>query len=150
MKTVILDASTLGNDIDLSTGNADGVFVNDIALIINNILQTMQNLYENLSVNTASGAFLDRLCALANVTRKGETASTASLILTNETENDITLQSNTIFVDTNGTEWIYEGDNIIIPHKVTNQPVTEISIVVKCTELGPIEAKAGSINQTLE
>ena len=139
-----------GNDIDLSTGNADGVFVNDIALIINNILQTMQNLYENLSVNTASGAFLDRLCALANVTRKGETASTASLILTNETENDITLQSNTIFVDTNGTEWVYEGDNIIIPHKVTNQPVVEISIVVKCTELGPIEAKAGSINQTLE
>ena len=47
--------SVYGDDIDLSTASADGVFVNDLALIINNILQTIKTVYSNLDVETASG-----------------------------------------------------------------------------------------------
>ena len=64
-----------GNDIDLSTGSADGIFVNDLSLIINNILLTMQTLYSNLDVRTATGTYLDKLCALANVSIKPATYS---------------------------------------------------------------------------
>jgi hypothetical protein len=58
-----------GSDIDLANTTADGVFVNDLALIINNILQSFKTLYSNLDVNTASGVYLDSLCRLSNITR---------------------------------------------------------------------------------
>lgn len=97
-----------GTDIDVSTGTADGVFVNDLALIINNILQTIKTVYSNLDVETASGEYLDNLCALANIYRKQETASIASVEVTNGSTEQ-TFTSDITFVDQAGTEWIYKN-----------------------------------------
>ena len=58
--------SIYGNDIDLSSGSADGTYVDDISLIVNNILQNSKNFYNNLNIDTASGKFLENLCALSN------------------------------------------------------------------------------------
>lgn len=134
--------SVYGSDIDLSTSSADGVFINNTALMINNILQSVKTLYANLDVNTANGVYLDNLCALSNITRKPATASTASLIVTNTNDAEFTANS-LIFVDKAGTEWIY-NQAVSIPAN------TSITLVVTCSQLGPVKAEAGWIDKTLE
>ena len=101
-----------GYDIDLANTTADGIFVNNLALIINNILQSFKTLYSNLNINTASGVYLDNLCRLSNVTRKRATQSTADLLIS--ATQDTTLYNGTIFIDNTGNEWIYNGNDIAI------------------------------------
>ena len=144
-----------GDDIDLSTGTADGVFVNNIALMINNILQTFKTYYSNLDVNTASGVYLDNLCALANIQRKPATHSNVSINVknldtTNDYENGSVDNYEAIsFVDKAGTEWIYDGYLHLDPEETK-------SIQVVCEDLGPVEAPGDSVDgngwiyQTLE
>lgn len=136
--------NTYGYDIDLSNTTADGVFVNNLALIINNILQSFKTLYANLDVSSASGSYLDSLCRLSNITRKRATQSTAQLLIT-ATQNTV-LSNGTIFVDTTGNEWVYSGDDI----QILTTDTSEHRIDVTCTQYGPVIADAGSITQTLE
>lgn len=142
-----------GSDIDLSTVSADGVFVNDMALIINNILQVMKSLYSNLDVDTASGVYLDALCRLANVNRMGATKSTASIIVTSllttgdpvtfsDTDENGNVTNQITFVDKSGTEWVSDVSVILGPGESAEVKVT-------CTESGPVDAPAGWIAQTL-
>lgn len=142
-----------GSDIDLSTASADGVFVNDMALIINNILQVMKSLYSNLDVDTASGVYLDTLCRLANVNRMGATKSTASIIVTSllttgdpvtfgDTDENGNVTNQITFVDKSGTEWVSDVS-------VTLGPGESAEVKVTCTETGPVDAPAGWIAQTL-
>lgn len=133
-----------GSDIDLANTTADGVFVNDLALIINNILQSYKVLYSNLDVNTASGVYLDSLCRLSNVTRKTATQSTAYLRIT--TTATATLTSGTKFVDYTGNEWTYRGPSVTIYEDASEAT----QILVTCDTYGAIEAPAGSIYQTVE
>lgn len=134
---------TYGSDIDLANTTADGVFVNDLALIINNILQTFKAVYANLNVDTASGVYLDNLCRLSNVSRKYATQSRAQLEITSA--QAVTLASGTIFVDNSGNEWLYNGEDITIDANADAKVITVI-----CKTFGAVEAKAGSITQTLE
>lgn len=142
-----------GSDIDLSTASADGVFINDMALIINNILQIMKSLYSNLNVDTASGVYLDALCRLANVNRMSATKSTASIIIKSllttgdpVTFGDVDENGNVVnqitFVDKAGTEWVSDAS-------VTLGPGESAEVKVTCTEAGPVDAPAGWINQTM-
>lgn len=135
-----------GSDIDLSTGSADGIFISDLALIINNILQSVKTIYSNLDVNTASGVYLDALCRLSNVTRKRATRSNASIKIRNVGSVQYILEKNTPFVDKNGTEWIYTGDNLTLS---ANQ-IAYTVIQVECSLAGEIEAPVGSIYQTVD
>lgn len=132
-----------GSDIDLANTTADGIFINNLALIINNILQSFSALYSNLNVETASGVYLDNLCRLSNVSRKMATKSTVQLLITS-TETT-TLEYGTIFVDNAGIEWEYKGLSQEI--QANSEAVT---IVVTCKEYGSIIAMANSITQTLE
>lgn len=143
-----------GTDIDLSTASADGVFVNDMALIINNILQVMKTLYSNLNVDTASGIYLDALCRLANVTRMPATKSTASLIVTSlhttgdpvtfgDMDSNGSVLNKITFVDKAGNEWVSNAS-------VTLSPNESAEIKVTCDEIGTIDAPAGWIYQTLQ
>lgn len=136
--------SIYGSDIDLSTGSADGVYVNNQALIINNLLNVIQILYSNLDVNTATGVYLDALCALANITRKQPTASNASLQVTT---NGVAVPdvSTITFIDQAGTEWKYIGKETI---SLSTSETKEITVT--CSELGAIQAPVGWINNTIE
>lgn len=137
--------SVYGNDIDLSTASADGVFINDLALIINNLCMSIQTFYANMDVDNASGVYLDALCKLANVTRKSATKSNASLQLINKGDAVYELTKGTVFVDKAGTEWIYTGSTITLPANQTNAT----TITVECSIAGPVKAEAGWIDQTL-
>ena len=44
-----------GQDIDLATTSADGIYVETLSLMINNILQSFKHFYAQLDVRTASG-----------------------------------------------------------------------------------------------
>lgn len=138
-----------GQDIDLSTGNADGIYVENLSLIINNILQTLKLMYGQLNINQAQGLFLDNLCALSGIYRKAATYSTANLTIKSEETSDIILNVNNklTFVDKSGLTWttlINFGEEIII------KPNVETNVLVKCDTLGPIKAPKGWINSLID
>lgn len=130
-----------GTDIDLSTGSADGVFVNDLALIINNILRVMCDYATNLDINSANGAYLDALCALNNVFRRAATYSNATLQVTN-TQNEIATFTDLQFVDKSGNIWIAEGELEFAANETK-------TVYVRSTVAGPIAAPTGWIYQTV-
>lgn len=135
-----------GQDIDVSTATADGVFINDLALIINNIVRSFENIYASLDVNTAYGQYLDNLCNLANIQRKRATKSSVSIQITNRgsSPTDIFAEKELILVDTSGTTWsnVNEIPSIGVGEK--------ISILFECDDEGQIQAPKESIYQTVD
>ena len=139
-----------GQDIDLTVTptNADGIFVNDLALMVNNILQSIKTMYANLDVNTASGVYLDNLCRLSNIVRKPATPSNVYITVKNIGNDPITIKKSsnadgTTFVDVSGSEWLYEGDDIVL-NAGTSQSIQVFSSIA-----GEVEAVAGSIVQAI-
>lgn len=139
-----------GQDIDLTVTptNADGIFVNDLALMVNNILQSIKTMYANLDVNTASGVYLDNLCRLSNIVRKPATPSNVYITVKNIGNDPITIKKSadadgTTFVDVSGSEWLYEGDDVIL-NAGSSQSIQVFSSIA-----GEVEAVAGSIVQAI-
>lgn len=139
-----------GQDVDLTVTptNADGIFVNDLALMVNNILQSIKTMYANLDVNTASGVYLDNLCRLSNIVRKPATPSNVYITVKNIGNDPITIKKSsdtdgTTFVDVSGSEWLYEGDDVIL-NAGTSQSIQVFSSIA-----GEVEAVAGSIVQAI-
>lgn len=150
IRSAIIDRykAVYGQDIDVSTNNSDGIFINDLALIMNNILQAMKNMYANLDVNTATGTYLENICRLSNVSRKQATSSIATLLLTNLSSSPISIVKSSqsdgiVFIDQAGEEWLYDGQTLSIG------PNETASIFVKSSQTGQISAPAGWINQAL-
>ena len=134
-----------GSDIDLSTSSADGVFVNNLSLIMNNILQTMLTLYSNLDVENATGEYLDTLCNLSNITRKAATFSTVSLQITNIGTSSLNEIDRLTFLDNSGLAWIYTTDS---PISIARNETKEITAT--CEQSGPIEAPVGFISALVQ
>lgn len=134
-----------GSDIDLSTSSADGVFVNNLSLIMNNILQTMLTLYSNLDVENASGKYLDTLCNLSNIIRKEATPSSVSLQITNVGSDTLSNIDRLTFIDKSGVAWIYTTEN---PLSIARNETKEISAI--CEQPGPTEAPVGFIAGMLQ
>ena len=130
-----------GDDIDVSTGTADGVYVQTLSLLINNILQSFKQYFSQLDVRTASGKFLDTLCSLSNITRKQESYSTAVLNITLQGQASYKF-TELQFVDINGQTWTYKPAS----ETTLAQDVT-VSVVVTCDKSGPIALPANSIKQ---
>lgn len=137
--------STYGQDIDVSTASADGVFVNNLALIINNILQSIKTMYVNFDPNSATGIYLDALCRLANVTRKQGSRSTAVVVLKNISSAPTGDLQGITCIDANGTEW---SNTSLIPSLQAYEE--RGGIVLTCSEIGPVSAPPGSISQTID
>lgn len=80
-----------GKDIDVSLDSADGIYINNIALLIYNLLRFDESLYNNANPDTATGKALDIICSFNNVKRKSASKSTAYVTLTNKSKADITI-----------------------------------------------------------
>lgn len=130
-----------GSDIDVSSTNADGIYINNTALMIHNLLQAFKNFVNGLDVTVANGVYLDKLCALANITRKPAVHSQATLTITNNTDDTIVYPTlrNAVFNDAAGNDWLYNG-------QITVAAKSSINVIVVAEEAGPIEAPAGSID----
>lgn len=132
-----------GSDIDLSTSSADGIYIETLSLIINNILQTVKSMYANLDTRTATGQFLDMLCALTNVMRKPATKSTVYVTVEGLSTNETFLVGNQlVLLDKNGTTWTCE------PFAADENG--EATVLAKCDEFGPVRAEVGWLYTTVQ
>ena len=128
--------SVYGSDIDLSKGNADYQYIYGIALIINNIFSTVDNMYKQIMPDAAVGSFLDVLCSFSNVIRKEATKSTCVVYIKGLREGSYTY--NTISgYDRGGNEWRYYGS---IEVSNTDNP---IAIIMTCEVDGDIAPMPG-------
>ena len=128
--------SVYGSDIDLTKGNADYQYIYGIALIINNIFSTVDNMYKQIMPDTAVGSFLDTLCSFSNVIRKEATKSTCVVYVKGLREGSYTY--NTISgYDRGGNEWRYYG-----PIEVSNTD-DPIAIIMTCVVDGDIAPMPG-------
>ena len=132
-----------GSDIDLSTGSADGAFVNNLALMMRSLTESIRALYSNLDIRTASGIYLDALCALSNVRRKEATRSNAYLTITNIGNANVVIDSTTKFISADNLTWTPRDTTTIIP---TGTAVVQVF----CDTLGANEEPANSINKCVE
>lgn len=132
-----------GSDIDLSTSSADGIYIETLSLIINNILQTVKSMYANLDTRTATGQFLDILCALTNVMRKPATKSTVYVTIDGLSANESFGVNNLlVLLDKNGTTWTCE------PFIADSNG--SATVLAKCDEFGPIKAEVGWLYTTVQ
>lgn len=131
-----------GDNIEIKNESADGIFLHNVALEINTILETCKEMYSNFDINYATGKALDNLCALSSLFRKPATNSTAKVTIYNLGNAQVDLPS-IVAVDINGNRWLY------------NQPVSidandTLPLNLTCEISGPIEAKVGAIYQLSE
>lgn len=151
-----------GSDIDVSTGSADGIWIESLSLVINNILQSFLQLNANLNPDTATGIYLDVLSSLTNVIRKRATKSKASVLLLNNGAEDITInQSSDVpfqLVDKAGVTWSVTSQNVtLVGTKTRDANPTKYgasykgeSVICECDEYGSIRAEKGWIDDTME
>lgn len=136
-----------GSDIDLSTGTADGIFIENLSLMINNILDGVKKLYASLDINSANGKALEMLCNLSNVSRKPATPSTTSLVVTLDNSEPSNLTTRELsFLDKSGNIWKFKSLN----QDVTFEKGQAKNIDVTCEELGPIKAPQHWIYTTVD
>ena len=146
-----------GDDVDVSDASADGQYITEIALLINSILQTLNNLYSDLDPSVASGKALDVLASFSNISRKPATASTCVVSLRNDGNADVSFTlsvANTKFIDINGLAWsIDKSRPSFIPGYESSVDEYEINIPVGqskqlaliCDEIGPINIQPNTI-----
>lgn len=134
-----------GDDIDLSTASADGQYINMEALILNNVYKLLSNLYDNVNPFVATGKYLDILCSLTNVKRKGSTRSTAGVYIKNvsgSTVSDPYIQ----LIDRNGIQWTWTNPTDLGEQPtITFAPGKIYTLTFTCDEYGPIEAYANPV-----
>lgn len=94
-----------GYDIDVSDASADGQWITEIALLINNTLQALNNLYANLNPAVAQGYALDVLASFSNVIRHPASKSICEVKLSRQTATNYLLAFDTEFIDKNGLVW---------------------------------------------
>ena len=128
--------SVYGSDIDLTKGNADYQYIYGIALIINNIFSTVDNMYKQIMPDAAVGSFLDVLCSFSNVIRKEATKSTCVVYVKGLREGSYTY-STIIGYDRGGNKWTYNGS---IEVSNTDDP---IAIIMTCVVDGDIAPMPG-------
>lgn len=139
-----------GSDIDIDDTTADGIFINDLSLIINNILRVMDDMYANLDIRTASGQYLDVLCALSNITRKQPTKSNTILTVAYIGTADKTMTPEELtFIDVSGLEWQSPTPITFYAVPEGSDPVN-YNVYVECKSYGMIAAPAGSITRMIE
>ena len=129
-----------GNDIDVSPASADGQYINSIALLINNIFQTIKQSYDSLDPASATGQYLDTLCSFNNISRINRSQSVAQLYIYNSGPTNVTVDK-LLFMDKNNTLWFWDngGEQITF----TSGKYRIITDVI-CDEFGAISAPGSS------
>lgn len=127
-----------GDDITITDTNADGIFINNMSLMINNLLKSFAEFYSQLDISSATGNYLDRLCSLTNLYRKQGTKSLVELVITNN--NTVDVKSPLTFSDVDGRTWTWRPENV-----ETIKSAQTLDIVAYCDEFGPIHVNENSI-----
>ena len=128
-----------GSDIDLSTGTADGVWISNISFLIDKLFGCIVDMYKQLNLNEATGAYLDALCSLSNIYRKPATKSNAYVTLTYRGPSSTTFSTQALgMLDVVGKAWYPTQEYTFAPNETK-------SVYVECEEYGKMECSAGTI-----
>lgn len=125
-----------GNDIDVSPASADGQYINSLALLINNMFQTIKKGNDSLDPAVATGQYLDTLCSFNNISRITASASSVQLYVYNPSAQDKEFDK-LMFLDKNNTLWVWDNGGKKL--KFLHNAYTTINDVV-CEELGEVSA----------
>lgn len=133
-----------GNDIDVSTSSADGQFINEMALILNNIVNTFAYSFKQMDPSEATGKYLDILCSYNNVQRIGKSASVAELYIFNPADEGTqpVVPQFLYFKDRNGQTWLWQNPKNTDGNYIFSFPPQQAILItnVVCESLGAIEA----------
>lgn len=156
---VAMYKNVYGSDIDIDPRTADGVFIENVCLIIYNILQCYSLMYSNLNPQSATGIYLDIIGALTNVTRKQATKSRVSVRIKNVQQKDVTINvgGNETFklIDKSGQSWTVIGGPYTLIGKETweNNPkypnYEGEAVIAECDAYGAITAPAHYVEKTM-
>ena len=158
-KVLIQRARALyGSDIDISDASVDGQWINEQALLINNILQVLNSMYASLEPSVAKGTALDILASFSNISRKSATASVCNVDITNTSTTDkkLSISKDTKFVDKNGLTWSIDQTRISYSLNANNaydidfKPNEAVIIPLVCDDLGPTSIYANTISGFME
>lgn len=134
-----------GNDIDISTASADGQYINEIALIINNIVNTFAYAYDQLDPSVATGKYLDILCSYNNIQRINQSASIAELYVFNSSPagSPDLIPEFLLFSDRSGQTWKWTNGKKTDGTFTTTFPAQKATLIkdVQCEYLGAIQAQ---------
>ena len=140
-KQMYLDIDPLWN-LDPST--PDGLKLAHDAEVFSALDETLQQAYNSKDPNKASGVDLDVIASLTGTSRSKGTASTVTgFVLSGVASPLTTVPAGTIFESvTTGSRWTLDQQWTL---DSSGQAVVDIT----CTEIGPIEADAGTITRII-
>lgn len=140
-KRMYLDIDPLWN-LDPST--PDGLKLAHDAEVFSALDETLQQAYNSKDPNKASGVDLDVIASLTGTSRSEGTASTVTgFVLSGVASPLTTVPAGTIFESvTTGSRWTLDQQWTL---DSSGQAVVNIT----CTEIGPIEADAGTITRII-
>lgn len=140
-KQMYLDIDPLWN-LDPST--PDGLKLAHDAEVFSALDETLQQAYNSKDPNKASGVDLDVIASLTGTSRSEGTASTVTgFVLSGVASPLTTVPAGTIFESvTTGSRWTLDQEWTL---DSSGQAVVDIT----CTEIGPIEADAGTITRII-
>ena len=134
-----------GNDIDTSTASADGQFITEIALILNNIVNTFSYAFDSLDPAVATGKYLDILCSYNNVYRINKSASTVELYIFNSSPVGSMPEKPAflLFTDRSGQTWKWINPQDANGVYLYEFPAQEATLIkeVECEYMGAISAQ---------
>lgn len=131
-----------GNDIDVSTASADGQYINEISLVLNNILQSVQFAFDSLDPAVATGKYLDVICSYNNIQRIAQSPSVVELYVYNSNTSGEIDVDKLLFIDRGGQTWLWENTKDLNGNNITKFPHGEAVPItgVQCEISGAIQA----------
>lgn len=148
--------SIYGNDIDISSTVADGIWMAQLTNLFSKLFKVTQKLSQANNPNEASGKYLDICCSYNNIFRKEETYSTVYISVTYNGDStgkayiDGDRQYITL-VDVVGNTWTweeYKNENENFPTKFVYGQAQ--SLLFTCDTVGSIELKQNSVVNLLD
>lgn len=124
-----------GNDIYLGVDSTDYQELSVFALLLFDVLQTAQLVYNNRGPQTAIGSALDGVVKVNGLTRASATYSTVDLSLTGAPGTTI---NSGIVKDVSGNKWL-------LPSVVTIPPNGMVTVTATAEEEGEVTATAGTV-----
>lgn len=131
-----------GQDIDVSPTTADGIWLETIALLVNNTLQAIKTMYSNLDIRSATGNFLDMLASISNVSRKEASKSTVTIGLKLLDEGEWTPTEDIRLFDRAGNEWVHRLTTN--EPALSNEDASPTVFLFEAAQTGPISAPGGT------
>ena len=129
--------AVLGEEVDWSSDTYEGAFSVALARALTANSDSLQDIWDGLSLDTASGASLDMLGAFNLIPREAATFSTAEVSVTGDA-GTLVPEGSVIEEDATGNRWVFTED-VTIPG----------TAVVSPQETGPVEAPANSLTEII-